>query len=148
MNKKIVIGIATAAVAALYFLKGKKQALEDIKFSPKDIAINKSKSNLYQLVYNFKVLIKNDNKLPVNITSIDLDIAVNNKLVSNFKTTETINIPGEASKLITLQISINNFAVVDVILATIANQSSINIKITGDVVTDLGVLNVNYSKNL
>jgi len=148
MNKKIVIGIATAAVAALYFLKGKKQALEDIKFSPKDIAINSSKSNLYQLVYNFKVLIKNDNKLPVNITSIDLDIAVNNKLVSNFQTTQTINIPGEASKLITLQISINNFAVVDVILATIANQSGINIKITGDVVTDLGVLNVNYSKNL
>jgi LEA14-like dessication related protein len=148
MNKKIVIGIATAAVAALYFLKGKKQALEDIKFSPKDIAINKSKSNLYQLVYNFKVLIKNDNKLPVNITSIDLDIAVNNKLVANFETTQTINIPGEASKLITLQISINNFAAVDVILATIANQSGITIKITGDVVTDLGVLNVNYSKNL
>jgi LEA14-like dessication related protein len=148
MNKKIVIGIATAAVAALYFLKGKKQALEDIKFSPKDIAINKSKSNLYQLVYNFKVLIKNDNKLPVNITSIDLDIAVNNKLVANFETTQTINIPGEASKLITLQISINNFAAVDVILATIANQSGITIKITGDVVTDLGILNVNYSKNL
>jgi LEA14-like dessication related protein len=148
MNKKIVIGIATAAVAALYFLKGKKQALEDIKFSPKDIAINKSKSNLYQLVYNFKVLIKNDNKLPVNITSIDLDIAVNNKLVANFETTQTINIPGEASKLITLQISINNFAAVDVILASITNQSGITIKITGDVVTDLGVLNVNYSKNL
>jgi LEA14-like dessication related protein len=148
MNKKIVIGIATAAVAALYFLKGKKQALEDIKFSPKDIAINKSKSNLYQLVYNFKVLIKNDNKLPVNITSIDLDIAVNNKLVANFETTQTINIPGEASKLITLQISINNFAAVDVILASITNQSGITIKITGDVVTDLGILNVNYSKNL
>jgi LEA14-like dessication related protein len=148
MNKKIVIGIATAAVAALYFLKGKKQALEDIKFSPKDIAINSSKSNLMQLVYNFKVLIKNDNKLPVNITGIDLDIAVNNKLVSNFQTTQTINIPGEASKLITFQISINNLAAIDVILATIANQSGINIKITGDVVTDLGVLNVNYSKNL
>jgi LEA14-like dessication related protein len=148
MNKKIVIGIATAAVAALYFLKGKKQALEDIKFSPKDIAINSNKSNLIQLVYNFKVLIKNDNKLPVNITSIDLDIAVNNKLVSNFQTTQTINIPGEASKLITFQISINNLAAIDVILATIANQSNINIKITGDVVTDLGVLNVNYSQNL
>jgi LEA14-like dessication related protein len=148
MNKKIVIGIATAAVAALYFLKGKKQALEDIKFSPKDIAINSSKSNLIQLVYNFKVLIKNDNKLPVNITSINLDIAVNNKLVSNFQTTQTINIPGEASKLITFQISINNLAAIDVILATIANNSGINIKITGDVITDLGVLNVNYSKNL
>lgn len=148
MNKKIVIGIATAAVAALYFLKGKKQALEDIKFSPKDIAINSSKSNLIQLVYNFKVLIKNDNKLPVNITGIDLDIAVNNKLVSNFQTTQTINIPGEVSKIINFQISINNLAAIDVILATIANQSGINIKITGDVVTDLGVLNVNYSKNL
>lgn len=99
-------------------------------------------------MYNFKVLIKNDNKLPVNITGIDLDIAVNNKLVSNFQTTQTINIPGEASKLITFQISINNLAAIDVILATIANNSGINIKITGDVVTDLGVLNVNYSKNL
>jgi LEA14-like dessication related protein len=148
MNKKLIIGIATAAAAALYFLKGKKQALEDIKFSPKDIAINSSKSNLMQLVYNFKVLIKNDNKLPVNITSINLDIAVNNKLVSNFQTTQTINIPGETSKLITFQISINNLAAVDVILATIANNTGINIKITGDVITDLGVLNINYSKNL
>lgn len=148
MNKKLIIGIATAAAAALYFLKGKKQALEDIKFSPKDIAINSSKSNLMELVYNFKVLIKNDNKLAINITSIDLDIAVNNKLVSNFQTTQTINIPGEASKLITFQISINNLSAIDVILATIANKSGINIKITGDVITDLGVLNVNYNKNL
>jgi len=87
MNNKTILGLAALGAAALYFLKGKKQAIENLQIKPLDIAINKQKTNFQQLVFNFKIKAANPSNFEVKINEIDLDVLINGKKVSEFKKT-------------------------------------------------------------
>ena len=83
MNK-LLLGLAAAAGVAYIFLKGKKESIENLLFNPVGIAINKAKTNFLRLVFNFKLQVTNPGNFAVNIQSIDLDVLVNGKIISNF----------------------------------------------------------------
>lgn len=85
MNSKIIIGLGAMAAAALYYFKGKKEAIEKIQVTPLDIAINSQKTQWNKLVFNLKLKIGNPSKFKVNINTIDLDVIVNNKKISEFQ---------------------------------------------------------------
>ena len=148
MNNKLILGLGALAAAAIYFFKGKKEALENVKITPLDIAINKQKTNIRNLVFNLKLKIANPGNFKVNINNIDLDIIVNNKKISNFQKSNITSIEPNNAKTINVEISVGNLSVVYVILDMILNQEGINIRLLGEVNTDLGAILIDYKKDI
>ena len=148
MNNKLILGLGALAAAAIYFFKGKKEALENVKITPLEIAINKQKTNIRNLVFNLKLKIANPGNFKVNINNIDLDIIVNNKKISNFQKSNITSIEPNNAKTINVEISVGNLSVVYVILDMILNQEGINIRLLGEVNTDLGAILIDYKKDI
>jgi LEA14-like dessication related protein len=148
MNNKLILGLGAMAAAAFYFLRGKKEALENIQVTPLDIAINSQKTNLLQLVFNLKLKIANPGNFKVNINNINLDVIVNNKKISEFEKSGSTSIEPKNAKTFNIEIIVKNLAVVDVVLNTIADGSDINIHLLGNVRTDLGTAIIDYKKKI
>jgi LEA14-like dessication related protein len=148
MNNKLILGLGALAAATIYFLKGKKEALENVRITPLDIAINSQKTNIRNLVFNFKLKIANPGNFKVNINDINLDIIVNNKKISNFQKSNFTSIEPNNAKVINLEISVSNLAVVDVVLNLLADNDGIKINLLGEVNTDLGAILIDYKKDL
>jgi LEA14-like dessication related protein len=147
MNK-LLLGLAAAAGVAYIFLKGKKQSLENLLFNPIGIAINKAKTNFFRLVFNFKLQVNNPGNFAVNIQSIDLDVLVNGKVISNFTKELPISIAPKESKILEIEIAIQNLTVIETILEVINNKGKITVTLQGEVLTDLGKANINYTKSI
>lgn len=147
MNK-LLLGLAAAAGVAYIFLKGKKQSLENLLFNPIGIAINKAKTNFFRLVFNFKLQVNNPGTFAVNIQSIDLDVLVNGKVISNFIKELPISIAPKESKILEIEIAIQNLTVIETILEVINNKGKITVTLQGEVLTDLGKANINYTKSI
>lgn len=147
MNK-LLLGLAAAAGVAYIFLKGKKQSLENLLFNPISIAINKAKTNFFRLVFNFKLEVNNPGTFAVNIQSIDLDVLINGKVISNFAKELPIIIAPKESKILDIEIAIQNLTVIETILEVINNKGKITVTLQGEVLTDLGKANINYTKSI
>jgi LEA14-like dessication related protein len=147
MNK-LLLGLAAAAGVAYIFLKGKKESLENLLFNPIGIAINKAKTNFFRLVFNFKLQVNNPGTFAVNIQSIDLDVLVNGKVISNFTKELPISIAPKESKILDIEIAIQNLTVIETILEVINNKGKITVTLQGEVLTDLGKANINYTKSI
>jgi LEA14-like dessication related protein len=147
MNK-FLLGLAAAAGVAYIFLKGKKQSIENLLFNPIGIAINKAKTNFFRLVFNFKLQVNNPDTFAVNIQSIDLDVLVNGKVISNFAKELPISIAPKESKILEIEIAIQNLTVIETILEVINNKGKITVTLQGEVITDLGKANINYTKSI
>jgi len=147
MNK-LLLGLAAAAGVAYIFLKGNKDSLENLIFNPVGIAINKAKTNFFRLVFNFKLQVNNPGTFAVNIQSIDLDVLVNGKVISNFTKELPISIAPKKSKILEIEIAIQNLTVIETILEIINNKGKITVSLQGEVITDLGKANINYTKSI
>jgi LEA14-like dessication related protein len=146
MNNKLILGLLTGAGALYYFLQGKKGAIEDLQIEPVDIAIDKE-SNFRKLVFNLKLQIKNPSKFVVKVKNIDLDLKVNNKTISNFNSNSVLNLPANSNKIYNIKISVNNFTVITTILEVLADKNIVA-AVTGDITTDLGKVNINFTKEI
>ena len=148
MNKNFLIGLAAVAAAGYYFLMGKKQAIGTLEVKPIDIAINKSKTNVLRLVFNLKLKISNPANYAVKINSIDVDIAVNNNIIGDVQKTLPFVIAPGKTEIVTIELSLQNLQVVDVVFNIIANGGKIKASVQGNVSTDLGIANFSYSANV
>jgi LEA14-like dessication related protein len=147
MNK-LLLGLAAAAGVAYIFLKGKKESLENLLFNPIGIAINKAKTNFSRLVFNFKLQVTNPSNFAVNIQSINLDVLVNGRVISNFSKQLPVMIAAKKTELLDIEIAIQNLTVILTILEIINNKGTITVTLQGEVITDLGKANINYTKSI
>jgi LEA14-like dessication related protein len=146
MNNKLILGLLAGAGAFYYFLQGKKGAIEDLQIEPVDIAIDKE-SNFRKLVFNLKLQIKNPSKFIVKVKNIDLDLKVNNKTISNFNNNTVLSLPANSNKIYNIKISVNNLTVITTILEVLADKNIVA-SITGDITTDLGTVDINFTKEI
>ena len=147
MNK-LLLSIAAAAGVAYIFLKGKKESIENLLFNPVGIAINKAKTNFFRLVFNFKLQVTNPGNFAVNIQSIDLDVLVNGKIISNFRKELPISILPKKTELLDIEIAVNNLTIAETILNLIIDGGKVTVSLQGEVITDLGKANINYTKSI
>lgn len=147
MNK-LLLGLAAAAGVAYIFLKGKKESIENLLFNPIGIAINKAKTNFFRLIFNFKLQVTNPGNFAVNIQSIDLDVLVNGRVISNFSKQLPVMIAAKKTELLDIEIAVQNLTVIETILNAIADNGKITVSLQGEVITDLGKANINYTKSI
>jgi LEA14-like dessication related protein len=148
MNKNFLIGLAAVAAAGYYLLMGKKEAIENLAIKPIDIAINKSKTNIFKAVFNLKLKLINPSNFSIKGNNIDLDVLVNNKVISNFQKLLPVFIAPKQTKIVVLEITVQNLAVIETVLNILADQSNITVGVKGVVSTDLGIVNIDYVKTI
>ena len=148
MNKNFLIGLAAVAAAGYYFLMGKKTAIENLEVKPIDIAINKSKTNFFKAVFNLKLKLTNPGNFAVKVKNIDVDLLVNNKVISVFQKNIPATIAPKSTEIILIEITVQNLAIVETILMIINDSSNVTAGVKGTVTTDLGIAEIDYVKNI
>jgi LEA14-like dessication related protein len=148
MNKNFLIGLAAIAAAGYYFLMGKKQAVENLEIKPIDIAINSQKTNLLKLVFNLKLKLTNPGNFSVKVNNIDVDVLVNNRVISDFQKLLPVTIAPKQTETVILEITVQNLAVIETVLNILADQQNITAGVKGVVSTDLGIVNIDYVKSI
>lgn len=151
MNNKTLLLLAGAGALAAYFLKGKKEAYENLDIKPLDIAIDTARSKQakwMKLYYKIKIRLTNPSNFAINVKSINLDFIVNDKRIGNLENETTINVPGNSNKTITLVSFIQSATIIETILLILADSSNIKLAIDGEVVTDLGTVTIDFQKNV
>ena len=148
MNKNFLIGLAAVAAAGYYFLMGKKQAIENLLIKPIDIGINASKTNLLKLTFNLKLKITNPSNFSVKVNKIDVDIVVNNSIISEFQKSLPILIAPNKTEIVTIEITAQNAAIITTIIDIITSGEKITAGIKGIISTDLGDVNISYLKSI
>lgn len=143
--------LALSGGAAYYFLKGKKEAFENLIIKPIDIAIDteKSKQTFWtKIFYDIKLKITNPSGFKINVNEIDLEFLVNKKFVANLKKNTLISIEPKITEIITLNSSISSVNAITTIMDILADSENVQLAIQGSIKTDLGTINIAYTKNV
>ena len=139
-----------AAAALLYFLKQKKSAGQNLKVQPLDIAIDTTRSRQAKwlnIFYNLKLKLINNENASVNVSNITFDVFINNIAVGNVNRKDKFIVNAQSEQIVNIESSINTIGIANLILNLIRDGFKFDIKIAGFVDTDLGRLNLNFSKN-
>lgn len=138
-----------AAAAAFFLLRRKKTAAENIQVDPIDIAIDsdRSASSFWtRIYYNIKLRLVNNESASVNVSSINLQISANGRAIGTINNTTGFVVQGGTDKVINIDASLSSIGAIGLIRDLITEGISINLLVSGVVNTDLGAVNVRFTK--
>ena len=138
-----------AAAAAFFLLRRKKTAAENIQVDPIDIAIDsdRSASSFWtRIYYNIKLRLVNNESASVNVSSINLQISANGRAIGTINNTTGFVVQGGTDKVINIDASLSSIGAIGLIRDLITEGVSIDLLVSGVVNTDLGAVNVRFTK--
>lgn len=145
MRNLLLIG--GAAAAAFFLLKRKKTAAENIQVDPIDIAIDLERSSISRIYYRVKLKLTNNESASVNVSSINLQISVNGRAVGSINNTTGFKVQGGTNQVINIDASISSIGAIGLIYDLITEGLKLDLIVSGVVNTDLGAVNVNFTKS-
>lgn len=148
---KNLLWIGGAAAALLYFLRQKRAAGENLRVEPVDIAIDsqRSASSFWtRIYYNVKLKLINAERASVNVSGINLNVFVNNTPFGSINNTAGFIVNGGSERIVNLEASFSSLGVIEAIRDLIADGLKFNVVVSGYVDTDLGRIQVQFSKNI
>lgn len=156
MKNKIPLILLLASGAGVFFwLRRKAAAGANLRYEPIDIAIdsNRSAASLFsRIYYNIKLRLINNERANVNIRAINLQVFLKVANRQERKLGDVINnnafqVPAQGSQEIKLETSISTGNVLQILKDALIEGLQFNIKISGYIDTDLGRVNVNFTKD-
>jgi hypothetical protein len=150
---KNILPIAAILAAGAYlvnYLKGKKQAGENLKFELFKISIDsqKTKRALFLTVFYDVVLnVINQETESVNIKNVLLNIKINDKDLGRIESNLNLVIPRQTEKQITIKASFYSLGAIGLVKDIVTNGLNATVNIQGFIDTDLGRVDVNFTKN-
>jgi hypothetical protein len=131
------------------WLRNKQDAGSNLRYEPVDIAIDTERSqaaNFFQIYYKVKIRLINDGRASVVVRDIDLVARAGNSVISNITSSTQFSVPANSAKVIQLTAAVSTAGIVNTLLNIIEDGLNIPINITGTILTDLGTLNVSFTK--
>lgn len=144
-----IAAIIGAGAFLINYLKGKKQAMENLQFEIFKISIDSEKTRnakYFKIYYDIVITVINDELSPVKIKDAILNIKVNNKDLGKIETALNILIPRESKKQITLKASFLTFGAIGLVIDIVKNGLKANVNVEGFINTDLGKVDINFNK--
>ena len=148
---KNLLLLAGTATALIYFLRQKKAAGENLRIEPLDISIDSSRSSSSfwtRIYYNVKLKLINTEAASVNVSAINLNVLVNNTPFGSINNTTGFIVNAGSEKIINLDASFSSLGVIEAIRDLISDGLKFNVMVSWYVDTDLGRINVQFSKNI
>jgi len=146
---KNLLLLGAAAAAAFVLLRRKKTAAENIQVDPIDIAIDsqRSASSFWtRIYYNIKLRLINNETASVNVSSVNLQIFANGKAIGSINNTTGFLVGAGTDKVINIDASLSSIGAIGLIRDLITEGISIDLLVSGVVNTDLGAVNVRFTK--
>jgi hypothetical protein len=146
---KNLLLLGAAAAAAFVLLRRKKTAAENIQVDPIDIAIDsqRSASSFWtRIYYNIKLRLINNETASVNVSSVNLQIFANGNAIGSINNTTGFVVGGGTDKVINIDASLSSIGAIGLIRDLITEGISIDLLVSGVVNTDLGAVNVRFTK--
>lgn len=153
MKKNILpVVLLTGGLYYLFiFLRNKKDAAANLTYIPVDIAIDSARSkanNWFQIFYKIKLKLVNNANASVNVNGINLNVKWDNNVISQINNNSIFIVPANGEKTIELTAAISTVGFAASLLSLLENNPRINITVTGEILTNLGIVNVNFSKDI
>ena len=148
---KNILFLGGAAAALIYFLRQKRAAGENLRVEPVDIAIDSARSSSSfwtRIYYNVKLKLINAERASVNVSAINLNVLVNNTPFGSINNTTGFIVNAGSEKIVNLEASFSSLGVIEAIRDLISDGLKFNVTVSGYVDTDLGRINVQFSKNI
>lgn len=135
--------------AIFRWLRNKQDAGANLRYEPVDIAIDTERSraaNFFQIYYKVKIRLINDGRASVVVRDIDLVASAGNTKISNITSSTQFSIPANSAKVIQLTAAISTAGVITTVLNIIEDGLNFPLTVTGEILTDLGTLNISFTK--
>lgn len=147
-NKLPLILTALGGVYLVFWLRRKAAAGANLQFIPLDIAIDSRRSGLFRIYYSIKLRLINNESANVNVKSINLKAFIDNKFVGDIVNNASFNVPAKGTTDIKLDTSISTGSIARLIFQAITDGINFSMNVNGFVDTDLGRVNVNFTKQV
>jgi hypothetical protein len=148
---KNLLYLGGAAAALYYFLRMKRAAGENLRIEPVDVAIDTARSSqsfYTRIYYRVKLKLVNVEAASVNVAAINLNVSVNGTPFGSINSTEKFIVAAGSEKIINLDASFASLGVIQAIRELITEGLNFKVDVVGYVDTDLGRINVAFSKNV
>jgi hypothetical protein len=156
MKKQLPLILTLVTGAGLFFwLRRKKSAGRNLRYEPIDIAIDSQRSaaSLFsRIYYNLKLRLINNESANVNIRAINLQAFLKvadrqPRKIGDIVNNAGFQVPAKGQREIKLDTSISSGGIIQIIRDLLIEGINFEINATGFVDTDLGRLNINFTKN-
>jgi len=147
-NKLPLILTVLGGAYLVFWLRRKAQAGANIQFIPLDIAIDSRRSGLFRIYYSIKLRLINNESANVNIKGVNLKAFIDNKFVGDIVNNASFNVPAKGTTDIKLDTSISTGSIARLIFNAITEGINFSMNVNGFVDTDLGRVNVNFTKQV
>ena len=156
MKNRLPLILTLVTGAGLFFwLRRKKAAGTNLRYEPIDIAIDSQRSaaSLFsRIYYNLKLRLINNETANVNIRAINLQAFLKvadrqPRKIGDIVNNTGFQVPAKGQKEIKLDTSISTGGVIQIIKDLLLEGINFEINVNGFVDTDLGRLNINFTKD-
>jgi len=150
-SKLLLPLLLVGGYAAYIFLRNKKAAGENLRFEPVDIAIDseRSRRTLWtRLYYKVKINLVNSEQAAVNVRNVMLNATANGRPLGTLTSTQPFSVPAKGNQIVQLDTSFSIFGAASIIINIIRNRQPLTVNINGYVDTDLGRVNIQFSKEV
>ena len=130
------------------FLRRKATAAKNLRFEPVDIKIDlqRTKRSLFtRLYYTLKINVINPEDGRVNVRNVVLRVNSEGRILGDLVSTKNFSIAPKSTQVIGLDAAISIFGALGTIVNFIKNKQPIPVNVTGQITSDLGILNVDYN---
>lgn len=147
-----IVTLAAAAYGVIFWLRRKAAAGQNLRYQIEDIAIDIPKivqSRFSRIYFNTKLRLINDESVSVNVKQVNLNANVGNRSLGKILSNQAFSVPARSSNVVRIETSFSSGQIVLYIIDLIKNgfQFDDPISVDGYILTDLGKINVEYTKN-
>jgi|APFre7841882793_1041355.scaffolds.fasta_scaffold06100_4 hypothetical protein len=148
MKTSNLILLGAGGVLLYMFLRRKAAAAQNLRFEPVDIIIDlpRTRQSLFtRLYYTLKINVINPEAANVNVRNVVLRVTSDGRTLGDLVSNKTFSIPARSNQVIGLDAAISIFGALGTIINFIKKRQPIPVNVTGQITSDLGILNVDYN---
>lgn len=140
--------LGAGGVLLYMYLRRKATAAQNLRFEPVDIIIDlpRTRQSLFtRLYYTLKINVINPETAPVNVRNVVLRVNSDGRPLGDLVSNKNFSIGGRSNQIIGLDAAISVFGALGTIINFVKKREPIPVNVTGQITSDLGVLDVNYN---
>jgi hypothetical protein len=148
MKTSNILLLGAGGVLLYIFLRRKAAAAQNLRFEPVDIIIDlpRTRQSLFtRLYYTLKINVINPEAANVNVRNVVLRVTSDGRTLGDLVSNKTFSIPARSNQVIGLDAAVSIFGALGTIINFIKKRQPIPVNVTGQITSDLGILNVDYN---
>jgi hypothetical protein len=150
-NPLPILATLAAIAAGFFFLRRKAAAGQNLIIDPVDVAIDSAATKAagyLRVYYRIKLKLINNEAASVVVRNVSLNISSGTTQLGTLTRSEQFTVPRMSEQVITFNASLPTIGIISIIREIIQNGINIPVTVSGFIMTDLGRIDVNFTKTI